>query len=118
VRFSSLASFTARLEAAAPAHHQHMRPQRKQPFKQRPSHNLVYSIVPPNVLTNCQQFPGRVKQPRRVQSPRSSKDLLPGAQLLRQSAQHLRIDPEGRIRSAQAAHAHRFNGCFAADAAT
>ena len=45
-------------------------------------------------------------------------DLLPGAQLLRQSAQHLRIDPEGRIRSAQAAHAHRFNGCFAADAAT
>ena len=79
--------------------------QRELILKQRPAHDLIDGVMPPDVLAQCQQGARSVEKSGGMQAPSATKDLLAGAQAVRQAAQDFGIYAEIRIRSAQSAAA-------------
>src|SRR6185437_266479 len=85
---------------------------------QRPANNFVDGIVAANILAFGEKFPAGVEQAGRVKTTCAAKNLLRRSKRVRNAAQHLSVNAKMWIRCANAACAHRFNGCLAANATT
>jgi hypothetical protein len=74
--------------------------------------------VAADVFAQDEKFPGSVKERRRVESPRSSEDLLLAPETRREFAQQIRIDLEVRVRGTKAADANGLDRSLTADTTT